>query len=103
MSSIILDELLREKLKSENDKGYIISLQKCLDKKLTFDDFLSLGRPTKSGLMFPNRYTIYEVSEREFMLFHPENISIRMDNATHREALEYFWENYIEAEYNNYN
>lgn len=63
MSKIIVNELLSEKMKEVQDKIYIQKLQTLLDKEITFDDFLSLGRVVENGVLYPNGLQIGKIRE----------------------------------------
>lgn len=53
MSKIITTAIVREKLKETPDVVYIRKLQSFLDKEITFEDFLTLGRVEDDLLVFP--------------------------------------------------
>jgi hypothetical protein len=104
MSLIIINELLKEKMKRPEyqNKHYIVALQKCLDKNLRFSDFLTLGRwnATGDGILFPGGYIFYRLTADDFLLFHPDNNPARVTNTSQREALEFFWDNFLSETYN---
>jgi hypothetical protein len=104
MRKIIIDELLKEKMRplEYQNRKYIVALQKCLDKKIDFKDFISLGRwnASSDGILFPGGYIFYRLTDKDYLLFHPENNPARIINTSRREALLFFWENFLEEIYN---